>query len=177
MVRDCKILTEVAPKTKPIDNFKLNEILSKIKNIAESKFAKVEYTHVYYEFNKRLDAIAITANHSEEDGMEAVFNRNWNPRLKQLATTSEEWIIENSKLWKWVMKPLDLDWSFLVKKVQFKRRFKDKVITINNVYFPVQVALDGLMIAPVFISDDIIKWFPERAAPGEMLESFVENEN
>ena len=75
------------------------------------------------------------------------------------------------------MKLLDLDWSFPVKKVQFKRRFKNKVITINNVYFPVQAALDGLMIAPVFISDDIVKWFLERAASGEMLESFVEKEN
>ena len=75
------------------------------------------------------------------------------------------------------MEPLDLDWSFPVKKVQFKRRFKDKVITTNNVYFPVQAALDGVMISPVFISDNIVKWFPERAAPGEMLESFVEKEN
>ena len=33
------------------------------------------------------------------------------------------------------------------------------------------------MISPVFISDDIVKWFPEKAAPGEMLESFVEKEN
>ena len=33
------------------------------------------------------------------------------------------------------------------------------------------------MIALVFILDDIIKWFPEKAAPGKMLESFVENEN
>ena len=177
MVGDCKILTEAAPKMKPIDNFELNEILSEIRNIAESKFAKVEYTHVYREFNKRSDAIATAASHSKEDGMEAVFDRNWDPRSKQLATTSEEWIIENSKLWKWVMEPLDLDWSFPVKKVQFKRRFKDKVITTNNVYFPVQAALDGVMISPVFISDDIVKWFPERAAPGEMLESFVEKEN
>ena len=75
------------------------------------------------------------------------------------------------------MKLLDLDWSFLVKKIQFKRRFKDKVITINNVYFSVQAALDGSMISPVFISDDIVKWFPERAAPSEILESFVEKEN
>ena len=58
-----------------------------------------------------------------------------------------------------------------------KKRFKDKVITINNVYFPIQAALDESMIAPMFISDDIVKWFPERAAPGEMLESFVEKEN
>ena len=94
-----------------------------------------------------------------------------------MATTSEEWIIENSKLWKWLMKPLDLDWSFPVNRVQFKRRFKDKVITTNNVYFPVQTALDGLLISPVFISDDIVKWFPEKAEPGEMLESFVEKEN
>ena len=64
-----------------------------------------------------------------------------------------------------------------MKKVQFKRRFKDKVIIINNIYFPVQAVLDGSMISPIFISDDIVKWFPERAAPGEMLESFVENEN
>ena len=64
-----------------------------------------------------------------------------------------------------------------MKKVQFKRRFKDKVITTNNIYFPVQTALNGLMISPVFISDDIVKWFPEKAAPGEMLESFVEKEN
>ena len=177
MVGDCKILTEAAPKTKLIDNFELNEILSEIRNIAESKFAKVEYTHVYRKFNKRSDVIAMAASHSEEDGMEAVFDRNWDPRSKQLATTSEEWIIENSKLWKWVMELLDLDWSFPVKKVQFKRRFKDKVITTNNVYFPVQAALDGVMISPVFISDDIVKWFPERAAPGEMLESFVEKEN
>ena len=41
MVGDCKILTEAAPKTKPIDNFELNEILFEIRNIAESKFAKV----------------------------------------------------------------------------------------------------------------------------------------
>ena len=75
------------------------------------------------------------------------------------------------------MKPLDLDWSFPVKKVQFKRRFKDKVITTNNVYFPVQAALNGSLISPVFISDDIVKWFLERAVPGEMLESFVEKEN
>ena len=177
MVEDCKILTEAVPKTKPIDNFELNEILSKIRNIAESKFAKVEYTHMYCEFNKRSDVIATAASHFEEDGIEAVFDRNWDPRSKQLATTSEEWIIENSKLWKWVMEPLDLDWSFLVKKVQFKRRFKDKVITTNNVYFPVQAALDGSMISPVFISDDIVRWFPERAAPSEMLESFVEKEN
>ena len=39
MVGDCKILTEAAPKTKLIDNFELNEILSEIRNIAESKFA------------------------------------------------------------------------------------------------------------------------------------------
>ena len=53
----------------------------------------------------------------------------------------------------------------------------DKVITTNNVYFPVQATLDGVMISPVFISDDIVKWFPERAAPGEMLESFIDKEN
>ena len=60
---------------------------------------------------------------------------------------------------------------------QFKRKFKDKVITINNIYFPIQAALDELMISPMFISNDIIKWFPERAAPEEMLESFVKKEN
>ena len=109
MVKNCKILIEAAPKMKPINNFELNEILSEIKNIAESKFAKVKYTHVYYEFNKRSDAIATAASHFEEDGMKVVFNRNWDSRSKQLATTSEEWIIENSKLWKWVMKLLDLD--------------------------------------------------------------------
>ena len=98
MVGDYKILTKVVSKTKPIDNFELNEILSKIRNIVESKFAKVEYTHVYCEFNKRSDAIATAASHSEEEGMEAVFDQNWDPRSKQLATTSEEWIIENSKL-------------------------------------------------------------------------------
>ena len=76
--------------------------------------------------------------------MEAMFDRNWDSRTKQLATM---------------------------------RRFKDKVITTNNVYFPVQAALDGSMISPVFISDDIVKWFPERAAPSEMLESFIEKEN
>ena len=75
------------------------------------------------------------------------------------------------------MKLLDLDWSFPMKKVQFKRRFKDKVIITNNVYFPVQAALDGLMISLIFISNNIVKWFPERVAPSEMLESFVENEN
>ena len=64
-----------------------------------------------------------------------------------------------------------------MKKVQFKRRFKDKVITTNNVYFPVQAALDEVMISPVFISDDIVKWFPKRAAPEEMLKSFVDKEN
>ena len=90
MVGDCKILTEAVPKMKPIDNFELNEILSKIRNIAESKFAKVKYTHVYHEFNKRSDVIATAASHFEEDGMEAVFDRNWDPRLKQLATISEE---------------------------------------------------------------------------------------
>ena len=98
MVGDCKILTEVVSKMKPIDNFELNEILSEIRNIAESKFAKVEYTHVYCEFNKRSNVIATAASHSKEDGMEAVFDRNWDSRLKQLTTTSEEWIIENSKL-------------------------------------------------------------------------------
>ena len=86
---DCKILTEAVSKTKPI-NFKLNEILSEIKNIVESKFAKVEYIHMYCEFNKRSDVIAITTSHFEEDGMEVVFDRNWNPRSKQLATTSEK---------------------------------------------------------------------------------------
>ena len=64
---------------------------------------------MYHEFNKRSDAIATAASHFEEDGMEAVFDRNWDSRLKQLTTTSEEWIIENSKLWKWVMELLDLD--------------------------------------------------------------------
>ena len=109
MVGDCKILTEAVPKIKSINNFELNEILSKIKNIVESKFAKVEYTHVYHKFNKRSDVIATAASHFEEDGMEAVFDRNWDSKSKQLAITSEEWIIENSKLWKWVMKLLDLD--------------------------------------------------------------------
>ena len=94
---------------KPIDNFELNEILSKIKNIVESKFAKVKYTHVYCKFNKRSDVIATAASHFEKDEIEAVFDRNWDSRLKQLITTSEEWIIENSKLWKWVMELLDLD--------------------------------------------------------------------
>ena len=75
------------------------------------------------------------------------------------------------------MKPLDLDWSFPVKKVQFKRKFKNKVITINNIYFPIQAALDGLMISSVFISDDVVKWFLKRTTLGEMLESFVEKEN
>ena len=64
-----------------------------------------------------------------------------------------------------------------MKKVQFKRRFKDKVIMINNVYFTVQAALDGLMISLMFISDDIIKWFSEKAVFNEMLENFVKNEN
>ena len=76
MVGNCKILTEAAPKTKPINNFELNKILSEIRNIVESKFIKVEYTHVYYEFNKRSDVIATVASHSEEDGVEAVFDRN-----------------------------------------------------------------------------------------------------
>ena len=75
------------------------------------------------------------------------------------------------------MELLDLDWSFPVKKVQFKRRFKDKVITTNNVYFSVQAALNRLMISLVFISNDIVKWFPKKAAPGEMLKSFVEKKN
>ena len=48
------------------------------------------------------------------------------------------------------------------------------MITTNNVYFSVQAALNGSMISPVFISDDIIKWFLERAALGEMLKSFIE---
>ena len=47
MVGDCKILTEAVSKMKPINNFKLNEILSEIRDISESKFAKVEFTHVY----------------------------------------------------------------------------------------------------------------------------------
>ena len=64
-----------------------------------------------------------------------------------------------------------------MKKVQFKRRFKDKVITTNNVYFPVQAALDGAMISSMFTSDDIVKWHSERAVPGEMLKSFVEKKN
>ena len=98
MMGDCKILTEAVSKTKSIDNFEFNEILSKIKNIVESKFVKMEYTHVYHEFNKRSDAIATAASHSKENGMEAVFDRNWDPRSKQLATASEEWIIKNSKL-------------------------------------------------------------------------------
>ena len=55
------------------------------------------------------------------------------------------------------MKPLDLNWSFLMKKIPFKRKFKDKIIIINNVYFLVQVVLDGLMISFVFISNNIIK--------------------
>ena len=55
------------------------------------------------------------------------------------------------------MNLLDLNWSFPLKKVQFKRRFKDKVITINNIYFPVQTVLDGLIISLIFISDDIVK--------------------
>ena len=76
MVGDCKILTKAVSKTKPIDNFEFNEILSEIRNIVESKFAKVKYTHVYCEFNKRSDVITTAASHSEEDGMEAVFNRN-----------------------------------------------------------------------------------------------------
>ena len=40
MVGHCKILTEAAPKTKPIDNFEFNEILSEIRNIAESNLPK-----------------------------------------------------------------------------------------------------------------------------------------
>ena len=76
MVGDCKILTEAVPKTKPINNFELNEILSEIRNIAESKFAKVEYIHMYHEFNKRSNVITTAASHSEEDGMEAVFDKN-----------------------------------------------------------------------------------------------------
>ena len=64
-----------------------------------------------------------------------------------------------------------------MKKVQFKRRFKDKMITTNNVYFPVQATLNGSMIAPMFISNDIVKWFSERATLGEMLESFVKKKN
>ena len=51
------------------------------------------------------------------------------------------------------------------------------MITTNNVYFPVQATLNGSMISLVFISNDIVKWFLERVAPGEMLESFVEKEN
>ena len=90
MVGNCKILTEAVPKMKPIDNFELNGILSEIRDIAKSKFAKVKYTHVYCEFNKRSDAIATAASHFEEDGMEAVFDRNWDPKTKQLATTSEK---------------------------------------------------------------------------------------
>ena len=51
------------------------------------------------------------------------------------------------------------------------------MIIINNIYFPVQAALDGLMISLVFISNDIIKWFLKKAALGEKLKSFVEKEN
>ena len=76
MMEDCKILTEAVSKTKLINNFEFNEILSEIRNIIESKFAKVKYTHMYCEFNKRSDAITTTASHFEENGMEAVFDRN-----------------------------------------------------------------------------------------------------
>ena len=76
MVGDCKILTEAASKTKPINNFEFNEILFKIRNITKSKFTKVKYTHIYCKFNKRSNVIAMAASHFEEDGMEAVFDRN-----------------------------------------------------------------------------------------------------
>ena len=45
---------------------------------------------MYQEFNKRSDAITTAASHFEENGMEAVFDRNWDLRSKQLTTTSEE---------------------------------------------------------------------------------------
>ena len=64
-----------------------------------------------------------------------------------------------------------------MKRAQFKRRFKDKVITINNVYFPVQAVLDGSLISSIFISDDIVKWFLKKVKFGEMLEKFVEKKN
>ena len=82
MVGDYKILIEAAPKMKPIDNFELNEILFEIKNIVESKFAKVKYTHVYCEFNKRSDVIATATSHSKEDGMEAVFDKKLGSKIE-----------------------------------------------------------------------------------------------
>ena len=47
MVGNCKILIEIILKMKSIDNFKLNKILSEIRNIVESKFTKIKYIHVY----------------------------------------------------------------------------------------------------------------------------------
>jgi len=175
VVGDCKILTEVAPKSKQVENYELNEILSEIRR-AMANFKEVKFTHVKRELNKRADAIASAASWSEEDGMEAVWDKGWDPRKTQISETSEEWIILHSELWNWLNNPIDREWCFPIPKEPFVRKYMNKAITTNICHFPDQTAPDGSLIMPIILTDDIVKWFPEKTQPGAMFAEFEEIE-
>ena len=100
------ILTKAAPKNHNISNHELNLLLIEIKAIA-ARFEDAEFIHVFCELNKCVDAIATAASWSVMDGIAAVNDLKWNPHIKQIGKTEEEWIVDNSLLWTKLNNPLE----------------------------------------------------------------------
>ena len=98
IVGNCIILTKAASKNCNISNHKLNLLLIEIRAIA-ARFEDVEFIHIFHKLNKHTDAIATAASWSVMNGIAAVNDPKWNPHIKQVGKTEEEWIVDNSLLW------------------------------------------------------------------------------
>ena len=175
MVGDCKILTEAAPKGCPISNYILNNLLSEIRGFI-TKFKEVKFTHVLREFNKRADAIATAASWSEEDGWSATVDPAWDPRVKHIETTSEEWIVLHSELWKWLSNPLSEDWSFPVWSPSFIRTCRGLVSVTRVVFFPIQQSPNDTVVKEVPLVREISAFFPEKSKVGDLVAQAIEEE-
>ena len=97
IVGDCMILTKTTPKNHNISNHKLNLLLIEIKATA-ARFEDAEFIHIFHELNKCADAIATAASRSVMDRIAVVNDLKWNPHIKQVGKTEEEWIVDNSLL-------------------------------------------------------------------------------
>ncbi len=167
VVGDCEILTKAVELGKDvdatIDNVELDLLLREIRELFW-KFNHREITHVKRHLNKRADAIASAASWSREDGDLAVGDEKWDPRARHSRIESEEWIIENSKLWSWLNEPLNLKWSFPTLQKPTTYHYKRLIVITDNYYFPCQGKPDNSRINKVILNQAMEEYFMEKVS-------------
>ena len=161
IVGDCKILTDAARLSSPIDNIELNNILVEIRRMAKELDA-IKFTHVPRELNKRADAIATAASWSRIDGMKATTDPKWDPRVVHLKVEDKTWLTLNSNLWKWIHNPMKKDWAFPIPAFSLTRTFNGRIVSTPIVYFPRPEAKNGSTIVQVKLTHPIDRWYSEK---------------